>query len=125
MAVDGIGHAASHGLKEALHLTRFAFGDQFHLAAGQIAHAAGDGEPVGETTGGVTEADALHLAGVEDALADKHGYIPASTRRRLAAVRRTALGARFYEPRRNEFPKPWRVTACLPVRRRRRQGSRR
>jgi hypothetical protein len=58
---EGLEAVITDGLKEGLEFEAVAFGHQFDAAIGEIADGAADIEAGGDLTGGVAEADALHV----------------------------------------------------------------
>src|SRR6266404_3591611 len=76
MALDIAGHLPRDGGEELLDLGGLALGDELHVAVGQVADVAGDRETASESPGGVAEADALDVPGVQHAFTNGHGIAP-------------------------------------------------
>src|SRR5437868_4513559 len=71
--LDVAGHLCGYGLQKSVHRFRRPFRNQLDRAVGQILDIARNRKSAGDVLGGITKTDALHPAGVVNALADAHG----------------------------------------------------
>src|SRR5262245_65924493 len=68
--VDVAGHAFFEGGQKPFDFARLAFGNHFHVAAGQIAHVAGHRVTLRQPMRGIAKAHALDIARIDNELAN-------------------------------------------------------